>query len=142
MRKPRTSSTQAGSFLLEALIAVLIVALGVLGILGLLARSMQNIDETKYRGEAAYLANAYIGEMWVADKTSLAAHFSDSGGGAEYDEFKQYVAQRLPNALDPVVTIAAGPTDTSSMVQVTLQWRMPGSSDVHQHIATATVGAN
>jgi type IV pilus assembly protein PilV len=58
---------QRGSFLLESLIAVLIVALGVLGLLGLLGRSMQSVDDNKYRGEAAYLANGLIGQMWVSD---------------------------------------------------------------------------
>jgi len=137
-----THASQSGSFLLEALIAVLIVALGVLGLLGLLARSMQSIDESKYRGEAAWLANAYIGQIWVADKATIAAHFSDSGGGAEYTEFKNLVAQRLPNASDPVVAVGAGPTLTSSVVQITIQWQEPGSPDVHQHWATATVGSN
>jgi type IV pilus assembly protein PilV len=133
---------QEGSFLLEALIAVLIVALGVIGLLGLLARSMQNIDESKYRGEAAFLANAYMGRMWTADKATLAAHFGDSGGGAEYDEFKSYVAQRLPNASAPVVTINPGPTATSRLVQITLQWKTPGSADVHQYWFSGTIGAN
>jgi type IV pilus assembly protein PilV len=141
-RHRRHARDQRGSFLLEALIAVLIVALGIIGLLGLLARSMQNIDESKYRGEAAFLANTYIGQMWAADKATLAAHFSDSGGGAEYDEFKSFVAQRLPNAGAPVVTVGAGPTATSSLVQITLQWQTPGSSDVHQYWFTGTIGAN
>ncbi len=54
---------QSGSFLLEALIAILIVALGVLGSVGLLARSMQDVDDAKFRGEAAYLANSIIDQM-------------------------------------------------------------------------------
>lgn len=139
----RGARSQAGSFLLEALVAVLLVAFGVLGLVALLARSMQNVDESKYRGEAAFLANAYIGQMWVADKATLVAHFSDGGGGAEYAEFKTLVHQRLPNAADPVVTVTSpGPTLTSSIVQITLQWRLPGSNDVHQQWATGTIGTN
>jgi len=84
-----------GYFLLESLIAVLIVALGVLGLIGLLAKSTQSIDESKYRGEASYLANAYVGQMWAADKATLSAHFSDSGGGAEYDEHEQRLLSRV-----------------------------------------------
>ncbi len=43
--------------MLEALIAILIVALGVLGIVGLYARSVQNVDDSKFRGEAALLVD-------------------------------------------------------------------------------------
>jgi type IV pilus assembly protein PilV len=131
-----------GSFMLEALIAVLLVALGVLGLVGLLARSMQNIDDSKYRGEAAYLANGYIGQMWIGDRAALNARFSDSGGGAEYDEFKALVQQRLPNGGAPQVTIGAGPTPTSSIAQIRLTWQTPGSSDIHEFSASGTIGAN
>jgi type IV pilus assembly protein PilV len=62
------ANRQSGSFLLEALIAILIVALGVLGSVGLLARSMQDVDDAKNRGEAAYLANMLIGRMWTSDR--------------------------------------------------------------------------
>lgn len=133
---------QRGSFLLESLIAVLLVALGVMGLVGLLARSMQNIDDSKYRGEAAYLTNGYIGQMWIGDRAALNARFSDSGGGAEYDEFKKVVKQRLPNAGDPQVTIGAGPTPTSSIAQIRLTWQTPGSSDLHEFSASGTIGAN
>ena len=139
---PASQRRHGGYFLLEALIAVLIVALGVLGLVGLLARSTQNIDESKYRGEAAYLANAYIGQMWIADKSTLDAHFSDGGGGAEYAEFKAQVAARLPNATPPTVTVAAGPTPTSRVVQVEMHWHVPGSTDDHQLQTAATIGAN
>src|SRR6185369_10766683 len=62
---------QRGSFLLEALISVLIVALGILGLIGLQARAFQNIDDAQYRAEAAYMANALLGQMWVYDRTKL-----------------------------------------------------------------------
>ena len=66
----RARYRQQGSFLLEALIAILIVALGVLGSVGLLARSMQDMDDAKNRGEAAYLANQLISQMWLSDRVT------------------------------------------------------------------------
>ena len=71
----RSRIAQGGSFLLEALISVLIVALGILGLIGLQARAFQNIDDAQYRAEAAYMANAYLGQMWVYDRTKLVADF-------------------------------------------------------------------
>ena len=77
---PPRASAQRGSFLLEALISVLIVALGLLGLIGLQARAIQNVDDAQYRAEAAYLANALLGQMWVHDpKTAqLKADFDDT----------------------------------------------------------------
>jgi len=134
---------ERGSFLLEALIAILIVAFGILGSVGLVARSMQNVNESKYRGEAAYLVSGLIGSMWVADKktATLDANFGDKAAGPGYVEFKTLVAQRLPGALDPVVTVSNGPTPTSSIVDITVQWQPPNES-LHSINATATIGAN
>ena len=103
----RRATRQRGSFLLEALISVLIVAFGILGLIGLQARAIQNVDDAQYRGEATYLANAYLGQMWVADRTTLNANFDDASGGPAYAEFKAWVGQRLPGAIgnDPKVTI-------------------------------------
>jgi type IV pilus assembly protein PilV len=125
--RPRAS--QRGSFMLEALISILIVALGVLGSVGLLARSMQDIDDAKFRGEAAYLASGYLGQMWVADRTTatLDTNFSSALAGANYTEFANVVSQRLPNAAacPPVVVVGAGPigaTATNSQVSITVYW--------------------
>jgi Tfp pilus assembly protein PilV len=40
------AARQQGSFLLEALISVLIVALAILGLMGLMARGLQDVDES------------------------------------------------------------------------------------------------
>ncbi len=100
---PPRASAQRGSFLLEALISVLIVALGLLGLIGLQARAIQNVDDAQYRAEAAYLANALLGQMWVHDpKTAqLMADFDDTAGGPNYTEFKAWAAQRLPGRQHP-----------------------------------------
>ncbi len=143
---------QRGVFLLEALVAILIIAFGILGSVGLLARSVQNVDDAKFRGEAAYLANSLIGLMWVADRApaALIANFDSGAAGPGYVEFAAVVAQRLPNAAatPPVVTVAAGPTATSSIVTITIFWQPPSDTDPllalppRQHFASATIGSN
>ena len=82
LKAPPRDRVQRGSFLLEALISVLIVALGILGLIGLQARAIQNVDDAQYRAEAAYMANALLGQMWVYDRTKLVADFDSGGGGA------------------------------------------------------------
>jgi type IV pilus assembly protein PilV len=157
-----TASFQQGSFLLEALIAILIVALGVLGSVGMLARSVQDVDDAKNRGEAAYLANMLIGQMWLDDRltASLDTMYSSAvGTGAGYGNFKTMVEQRLPNAdkYPPVVTVAAGPIPAnlaSSVVTITILWCPPGewitavsgcrnaTNQPHQYNVVASIGAN
>ena len=56
---------QTGSYLLEALIAILIFSFGVLGLIGLLGSSIRITNDARYRSEAANLANAMIAEMWT-----------------------------------------------------------------------------
>jgi type IV pilus assembly protein PilV len=140
----RGAARQRGSFLLEALISVLIVAFGVLGLIGLQARAIQNVDDAQYRGEAAFLANALIGQMWVSDQKTLAADFDSGGAGIPYTEFKTWVDQRLPgaSAKAPVVTVTPGVTATSSDVQITIFWQPPGEISLHHYDVDATIGTN
>ena len=138
----RTPARQRGSFMLEALIAVFIVALAVLGVVGLIGHSIQNVDESKFRAEAGALATSFIGSMWIDDRTPAALQAKYKSPGAAYTELKTYAAQRLPNALDPIVDIVPGATANSSDVTVTLQWQSPGDKNVHQYQAFASVGAN
>jgi len=140
-------SPQRGSFMLEALIAILIVALGILGLVGLYARSVQNVDDSKFRGEAALLASGLIGQMWISDPkpASLLAKFDSGVAGPEFTEFAAIVAQRMPNSIAPTVAVLPGPTATSSTVAITIQWKHPGdTTDLtpRRFDMNATVGAN
>jgi len=131
--------------MLEALIAILIVSLGILGTVGLYARSVQNVDDAKFRGEAALLANSLLGQMWTADPKTLVATFDSGSAGPGYTEFAALVAQRLPNSLAPVVTVTAGPTATSSNVLITIQWKHPGDVNdptPREYDLNATIGTN
>src|SRR5258707_549353 len=95
---PPTRRQQSGSFLLEALIGILIFAFGVLGIVGLQAHSLRVTNESQYRAEAAYLANAVMSEMWTDDYQVLKANYDDAGGGAGYTKFKNDVKSKLAAA--------------------------------------------
>jgi len=135
---------QRGGFLLEALISVLIVALGILGLVGLFARSVQNVDESKFRAEAALLANSLIGQMWIADRATMVNNFDSSMGGAAYTEFKTVLNQRIPGSTvaDPIVTITPGPAPNSFDVVITVFWQTPSTGVQHQHWASGTIGRN
>ena len=137
------AGAQRGSFLLEALISILIVAFGILGLVGLQARAMQDTDESRYRSEAAFLANDVISRMWISDPSTLAVDFV--AGGAPYNEFRTVVQQRLPGSTTaPTIAVTQrGATPTSGFdVLVTVFWKPPSSTWEHRYQAAATVRMN
>jgi type IV pilus assembly protein PilV len=139
---------QGGSFLLEALISVLIVAFGILGIIGLQARVIQNVNDSSYRGEAVYLANSLMAQMWTSDPATLVAKFGTGApAGTPYDEFKKMIGIRLPGGNlpgnDPLVAIVppAG-LNTGTSVTITIFWQPPGEPTRHNYVSTAIIATN
>ena len=145
-----TRGGQRGVMLIEMLIAVLLFSLGILGVVALLAQSTRHIGGAQYRGEAVFLANALVSQMWVDDRTSidktyLDTTYGDAGGGPGYTAFKEMVrtlpgADLLTNA--PQVKVAAGPAMTSSVVTVTVFWQLPGEPSPSNYSTTAVIGRN
>jgi type IV pilus assembly protein PilV len=142
----RPPARERGSFLLEALVAILIVAFGILGLVGLQARVLQQVDDAQFRSEAVFMTNTLIGQMWTSPYASLAADFSGPGAGARYTEFRDWVQQRLPGASgqDPTVVVTPNVGAPGTDVTITVFWKPPGeiSPSFHQFQATATIGQN
>ena len=148
--------TQAGGFLLEALIGILIFSFGILGIVGLQAQSLRHTGESEYRAEAVYYANSLISQMWTDDPAGLKNKYDSTVGGAGYLKFKALVAN-LPGATGanvPVVLVdpakdctgtndaAQPPSLQSHVVMVCVYWQVPGDADVHNYTTTGVVGTN
>ncbi len=91
---------KSGSYLLEALIAILIFAFGVLGLIGLLGSSIRVTNDARYRAEAANLANAMIADMW----TTTAANI-DTFTTAKLPAWTTKVAALLPGGIAPDVAV-------------------------------------
>jgi type IV pilus assembly protein PilV len=118
----RSKNAQAGGFLLEALIGVLIFSFGILGIVGLQAQSLRHTGDSEYRAEAIYLANSLISKMWTDDPAVLKAKYDSTVGGAGYVTFKNDAAS-LPgvvvatNTNIPIVLIDPATVPQSPSVQ-------------------------
>ena len=148
-RRPGTCGRQRGAVMLEALIAILIFSFGILGIVALQAQSIRHVNDAQYRGEAIFLANALIAQMWSSDTSTLAADYDSGGSGTGYTTFRDLV-QRVPEGLPgaaisgnaPVVTVTPGPSAGSSNVVVTVFWQLPGETGRHNYQATAVIGRN
>ncbi len=149
---PRGRQSQCGSFLLEALVGIAIISFGILGIVGLQAQSIRWVNDAQYRSEAIYLANAAISRMWADNPANLKAEYDKTANGAGYKALKEAV-KVLPNAdladYAPIVTVDPGPANNSSLVSVTIRWRLPGETKGgfddkggSQYVTSAVIGSN
>ena len=140
-RPPKTLHLrQAGSYLLEALIAILIFSFGVLGLIGLLGSSIRITNDARYRSEAANLAGAMIADMWTMTAAQMDEQFKDKGDGLT--KWQKKASDLLPAAVTTVDLTQGGLTSESRTVVVTVNWKMPGENEKHQHLMTAQIGKN
>ena len=138
------SRSQNGSYLLEALIAILIFSFGILGLIGLLGSSLRITNDARYRSEAANLASGMVADMWTMTSAQLDAQFGS--GGTKLTQWQDKAAELLPQATGtnaPQVDLTpAGLSPQSRTVVVTVFWQMPGESSRHQHVMSAQIGRN
>jgi type IV pilus assembly protein PilV len=154
---------QSGVMLIEALIALLIFSIGILGIVGLQASAAKASGDAKYRSDASLLANELIGRMWASDRTqaTLQTAFA-SPNGVAYQNWAYAgvlsgspgtttapavgtVLNALPGAAAnlPTVVIVSSGTETlvaSNIVTITVSWKAPNDTAVHNYVAVARIG--
>jgi len=133
---------QRGSYLLEALIAILIFAFGVLGLIGLLGSSIRVTNDARFRSEAANLASAMIADMWMMTADQMDTQFGTAG--PKLGTWQTKAADLLPSAAShpPTVVLTPGLSPESRDVVVTVFWQLPGDKELHQHLMTAQIGRN
>ena len=140
MKTLNTHSKQGGAFLLEALIGILIFSMGILALVGLQAASVNSVAESKYRIDASFLANEIIAEMWVGDRSNLAAFQYPGGGATALSGWIAQVDATLPEAVANPPTIDVAGSDVNGFnVTVTLRWKTPASNDVRSHTEVAFI---
>lgn len=106
-----TKYAQQGVVLIEAMVAILIFSMGVLAIVGLQAAMIKNTADSKYRADAAYIAQQRIGLMW-----------SDPDNLASYLEANADISTLLPGGTRTVTQLAIG------QFVVTVGWTAPGET--------------
>ena len=131
---------QTGSYLLEALIAILIFAFGVLGLIGLLGSSIRVTNDARYRAEAANLATAMIADMWTTTAANIDTDFAS--GGTKLVAWTAKIASLLPGGIAPDVAVTPGISSESRTVVVTVYWQPPGDPVRHEQVMTAQIGKN
>lgn len=114
-------SSQQGVVLVEALVAILLFSIGVLAVAGLQATMVKNTSESKFRADAAYVAQKRIGELWTAP----------NGLPADGGPPSSSAAAALPNG--QVIVARSGVQYT-----VTVTWQQPGQAP-HSFTTVASI---
>jgi len=142
-KAPSMRHPQAGSVLLEALVAILIFSVGILAVVGMQATAVKAAADARHRSEAALLANELLGQMWVTNRTTttLQTNFqgSSGSGGTYYNNWYTNVQSALPGAdtNPPTVTI-----DSAGIVTIVVLWKLPSeaaSASAHNYTLVAQV---
>jgi type IV pilus assembly protein PilV len=146
--RPRPMRTrQGGAALLEALIAILIFSIGILAAVGMQAAAIKNVTESKYRTEAAFLANKLFAQLWT-DAVNVSS-YAYPGSGAVPARLAGWIADvnTMPSAatLPPIVTVTNA-TAQGGTVIVQVRWQLPEEASKglppHNYTAIAAVYAN
>lgn len=125
-----------GFMLIEALVALLIFAFGVLGIVGLQASMTKAQTQSKFRADAALLAQQAIGTMW-SDATNLASYATATcGGHPRCDDWKTRVAVALPNGRTEI----AFPLSATEP-EIKIFWTPPNEQE-HKYTTTSAIAVN
>lgn len=119
---------QAGSIVLEALIAILIFSLGILAVVGMQTTAVKAASDSKYRSEASLLANELIGQMWVTDRVGATMKANFEAGGASYTAWFNNIVNNniLPGvaATPPTVNVDAA----TGAVTIVVFWKLPSET--------------
>ena len=116
---------QRGIALVEVLIAILMFSLGILALVGMQSAMAKNVTLSKLRGEASFLANQLIGQMWV-DQASLDDYAVDDNtctttADTRCTSWTAAVADILPQG-------SADVTISGTEVTIVLSWQLPGEA--------------
>lgn len=132
--------------LLEVLVALLIFSVGVLGIVGLQAAMTKAQTGSKFRADAAFLAQRLIANMW-SDRSSLTNYnAANCAGHTRCSEWVADVARTLPGGAATVtVTALADGTEASGAVvaadvTVTITWAPP-NEETRTYTTTSSVSS-
>jgi type IV pilus assembly protein PilV len=136
---------QQGVVLLEALIGILIFSLGVLALVAMQAVSISNVSNSRYRSEAAFLANEIVAQAWVdrgLNYANMPNYVVTSGvsGYAPVQGWVNKVHTLLPGSTtnQPSVDIAT-PAAGGRQMTVTIRWQAPDAVTPSHHTAVAFI---
>jgi len=115
---------QQGIVLLEALIAIVLFSIGILALTGLQTAMVKNTSDSKYRADAAFIAQQKLGAVWVNAKNFATL--------ADYAEAGADISAILPAGKSTVAVSG------ERVVTVTITWQLPGEAE-HNYSTNARI---
>ena len=115
MTKPASIKQQTGSFMIEALVSVLIFMIGLIGLMGVSAQAVNQVSLSKYRNDASFLADELIGDIWISTGSNPAAAYLAS---TNYTAWQARVASNLSGG----VGTATFNSPATNMLTVKITW--------------------
>lgn len=64
---------QSGSFIIEALVSLMIFAVAIVGMVALVGQGLNMVGQSKARNDASYLAGELFADMWVSPSANIVA---------------------------------------------------------------------
>ena len=122
-----------GTFLLEALVALVVLSLASAGLLGIVAHTLRESGNARWRAEAFDLAASTFARMAADDLALLDASYAVASG-AGYRALLG-AATRLPgvsadtNAPEVAIAATAG---GARRVAISVRWQSPGECGAHR----------
>jgi type IV pilus assembly protein PilV len=129
----RTRRHQRGTFLLEALVALVVLSLASAGLLGIVAHALRESGNARWRAEAFDLAASTFARMAADDVAQLDARYAATTG----DGYRALLgaATRLPgvgaDTNAPEVAIDATASG-ARRVAISVRWQVPGEGGAHR----------
>jgi type IV pilus assembly protein PilV len=71
--KKISNSSQSGSFIIEALVSLIIFAVAIVGMVALVGQGLNQVGQSKARNDASFLAGELIADMWVSSTANIVA---------------------------------------------------------------------
>lgn len=128
-----------GYVLLEALIALLIFSLGLLGMISFQAASFKIMADSRFRTEAAMLADELLARMSASEISRVQADYGPQG-----PKFLSWVddrvvgGSRLPEA-KVVPSFSPSATPSTLLVNLRIEWTPPGAAGASQTVVATSV---
>jgi type IV pilus assembly protein PilV len=123
---------QRGGIMVEVLVSMVLFGTGVVGLLGFLGTSATLSADSRYRTEAAVLADELFGEMVAANISTLSTNYDASS--PRFAAWKDRVAGLLPNGNANINFTPGermdgeGNLTGNSFVTLTITWKAPSDT--------------
>lgn len=125
--KKLNHNSQKGVVLIEAMIGLLIFAFAILGLMSLQSSLLKDNMDLKMRGEALYVVNQLVGELW-SDPNNLSSYVVTKAPLAATEG-------NLPNGLKTI-------TVNGAAVTVTIFWKRPEEANYHNLSVSTNIVPN